>query len=361
MSSQASRRSQSPIKERLGDTRFLSVPISIIPLESHKIPKEVESLYKDMRHISKGTGVVPRSAQQVMKDYGEDVAPFELMDVGLASDASAKTAPPQVVADLWQIALDCQRRSAPEATWNSEVYSRIFRMALDGHWQTKSIWYQDITTARVADKCLVPSVATKPMESKLVDYAITLDPSTIFLDRIVSKLNELRHLSIESMNSNATSSINCTSAEWIRFNPIAISIETKRAAILQDEAHLQLGIWTAAHFAKLRQLMQHSRRLESKDLPILPVILVQGHDWKMMFARYLITGSEAHLEILGSLLRYLITGSEAHLEILGSLLLSDTGSLGGVYCVLGAIGRLAKWVDERYHPWFEETILADSV
>ena len=62
--------------------------------------------------------------------------------------------------------------------------------------------------------------------------------------------------------------------QFICLKPIAISIETKRAAILQDEAHLQSGFWIAAHFAKLRQLMQQGHTLEPKDLPVLAVVLV---------------------------------------------------------------------------------------
>ena len=109
----------------------------------------------------------------------------------------------QVVADLQQIALDHQRRYAPDATWNSEAYSRLFRIALKGHWQLKSIWYQDIITAQIAEECFVPSVTTNPMKSKLVDYAIIIDPLIDPLDRIVLKPNKVWHLGIESMNLNA--------------------------------------------------------------------------------------------------------------------------------------------------------------
>ena len=117
---------------------------------------------------------------------------------------------------------------------------------------------------------------------------------------------------------------------------IAVSIETKRGAVHQDTAYVQLGIWTAAHFTKLRQLTQD----RSPTLPVLPVVFVQGHEWKMMLASM---------------------KPDPRLEMLGYLSLGDTGTLTGVYCVIAAIRKLAKWIDEQYRPWFEEEVLGDQV
>lgn len=295
------------------------------------MPEEVIGLVRDLRQISKGIRVIPRAIQHKMKDIGEDVDTFELMN----EEGEEHLTVPGILShnalweaaeEVWQIALDCQLRSAPEATWNSEVHCRLFRLALRGHWKSKGIWYQDVTTARISDKSLVPSVATTPMQSKLVDYVMTIDSSFDFRNRVVTKLSSQRFVP----------SINQTSAEWIRFNPIAVSIETTRGAVDQDTAYVQLGMWTAAHFAKLRQLTQD----RSAALPVLPLVLVQGHEWKLMLASM---------------------KPDPRLEMLAYLPLGDTGTLSGVYRVIAAIRRLAKWIDEQYRPWFEKEVLADQV
>jgi hypothetical protein len=100
---------------------------------------------------------------------------------------------------------------------------------------------------------------------------------------------------------------------YLAFDPL----ETKRGAVDQDTAYVQLGMWTAAHFAKLRQLTQD----RSAALPVLPVVLVQGHEWKMMLASM---------------------KPDPRLEMLAYLSLGDTGTLSGVYRVIAAIRRLAK-------------------
>ncbi len=300
-------------------------------VQGNKVPEEVIGLVRDLRQISKGIRVIPRAIQHKMKDIGEDVDTFELMN----EEGEEHLTVPGILShnalweaaeEVWQIALDCQLRSAPEATWNSEVHCRLFRLALRGHWKSKGIWYQDVTTARISDKSLVPSVATTPMQSKLVDYVMTIDSSFDFRNRVVAKLSSQRFVP----------SINQTSAEWIRFNPIAVSIETKRGAVDEDTAYVQLGMWTAAHFAKLRQLTQD----RSAALPVLPLVLVQGHEWKMMLASM---------------------KPDPRIEMLADLPLGDTRTLSGVYRVIAAIRRLAKWIDEQYRPWFEKEVLADQV
>lgn len=106
----------------------------------------------------------------------------------------------------------------------------------------------------------------------MVDYAITIYsepmPNKAILDKLRSKHSE---------------SINHTKAEYIRFKPIAISIETKRPAAGEGDAKIQLGVWSSAHFQYLVQFCS------SQNLPILPQILVVGHVWLLKIASW--TGS----------------------------------------------------------------------
>lgn len=95
----------------------------------------------------------------------------------------------------------------------------------------------------------------------MVDYAISLDPDRTTKRRIIEKLK-----------ADLSPSINHTKAEYVRFKPIVISREIKRPGMDEDTAKVQLGVWTAAHLERLQELSR------SSDVPILPQILIQGHD-----------------------------------------------------------------------------------
>lgn len=103
--------------------------------------------------------------------------------------------------------------------------------------------------------------------TKMVDYVISLDPDLTTMRRIIDKLK-----------SEFTPSINHTKAEYVRFKPIVISLETKRPGMDEDTAKVQLGVWAAAHLERIQELSRKT------DLPILPQILIQGHDWRLKIA-----------------------------------------------------------------------------
>lgn len=128
-------------------------------------------------------------------------------------------------------------------------------------------------------------------------------------------------------------SINQTDAEYVRFRPIALSIETKRAAIEEDKANKQLGTWVFAHFAKLQQLVDEGM---DSNPPFLPLIMIQGHSWMFQLAE------------MTSAMEIVICKDQP---------LGHTRSIIGVYQLLAAVQRLAKWIDEKYRVWFESRVL----
>jgi hypothetical protein len=103
----------------------------------------------------------------------------------------------------------------------------------------------------------------------MVDYVINLDPDRTTKRRIIEKLK-----------ADFSPSINHTKAEYVRFKPIVISLETKRPGTDEDTAIVQLGVWTASLFERLQELSG------SEDLPILPQILIQGNDWRLKVASF---------------------------------------------------------------------------
>lgn len=108
------------------------------------------------------------------------------------------------------------------------------------------------------------------MSSKVVDYSLILDPQSPDFQQSI----------IQTINSHKYSSIDHASAEFLCFNPPITSIETKRGGIDQDNANLQLAIWTFSSFSFLRKLAH-------PEVELLPhiCIVVLGYDCKLMVAQ----------------------------------------------------------------------------
>jgi hypothetical protein len=91
----------------------------------------------------------------------------------------------------------------------------------------------------------------------------------------------------------ADSSINHTGHNPLLRDPISVSIETKRPAEGEQKQALQVGVWQAAQWRHLEELVQ--MRLVETDEPLhtlqercyeilgqlsyLPAIFVRGHEW----------------------------------------------------------------------------------
>ena len=263
----------------------------------YKVPKEVTSLFRNLRSIGIQKQIIPLKAKEHLLKHlsGEqDCAHY------LVKDKGDNLTPWKSVRKLCQSALAAQRRNSSEAGWNQAVHGPILECALNSRCSTR-IGYRNITAARIADATLLPTRAgTKTtMQGKMVDYAIVIEPLTKVEKIIIKKVNE----GLE---------INSTSAECVRFNPIGIGTKTERDA-QEDTAAIQLGTWVFAHFARLKQLT-------SAKLPVLPVLLVQGHTWSFMLAQR----------------------QKDQVLILRSLIIGDTNTVLGTYQVLAAIKRLAR-------------------
>lgn len=92
----------------------------------------------------------------------------------------------------------------------------------------------------------------------MVDYALVIEPDSM----TESNLQDM-------MMARGLSSLNHADSEYLRFVPIGVSMETKRAGIDEDRAEVQVSTWIKAHFAKLKQLAPGSTRLPIGYLPAL--------------------------------------------------------------------------------------------
>lgn len=65
--------------------------------------------------------------------------------------------------------------------------------------------------------------------------------------------------------------------------PIAVSVETKVAGEGHESGLAQLSTWALAHFRQLSQLLSHARNTTTQ-MPVLPLVLVQGASWQFSAA-----------------------------------------------------------------------------
>ena len=332
-------RSRSPTK-RLGDLQFSDMPVDARAWSTSTVPTDLQDLVKDMKRIAKGRKVIPSGVRGKFEATGVDLEDDE------CKEEDGKETEEQATGGLghelfWHLAgmirqatNECLVEHEPEPSWNSEVHSRILRLAFEGYWKEREIWYEDIASAKISNRSLLPwNISTEAMQSKMVDYAIVIKPSREFSSdasqclhsRIIEKLRP----------EKGGASINQTASEWVRFKIIAVNIETKRGTVDEDRAHVHLGTWITAHFARLRRLTSFDT-----EFPSLPVLSVQGKRWLLMIATM---------------------KSNGRIDLIEDFMLGETDSVAGVYQVMTALRRLAQWVNDEYRPWFEREVLGMNV
>ena len=72
---------------------------------------------------------------------------------------------------------------------------------------------------------------------------------------------------------------------------------------------------------------------------MLPIITAQGHDWKSMLAEMPVPDQ---------------------VIIHWDVYLGATNTMLGIYQLLAGVRRLAKWVHEKFRPWFMSEILGSG-
>ena len=131
------------------------------------------------------------------------------------------------------------------------------------------------TTATIQPKSLVNAGHSgKPGESKMVDFAIYLEPDQAMLEAMRS---------LAARKPYDVTSVNHTWHAPLITRPISVNIETKRSGEGWSAAAMQLGIWVGAQFSKLEQLVNDIGQ-GIQMIPFLPLIVVQGHDWYFLAA-----------------------------------------------------------------------------
>lgn len=168
----------------------------------------------------------------------------------------------------------------------------------------------------------------------MIDFAIYVEEAPELIDGM--KTMAARHPSI-------TPSFNQTFDPPLRTTPIAVSIETKKPGIEWDTAIVQVGIWAAAQFTKLEQLLEDSGHTIDNarlNIPFLPLFVVQGHDWSFLAAT---------------------REPDGQMRIWSKIIVGSTIAPLGVYQIVATLYVLSKWSSEGYKPWFWKYVLGLGV
>ena len=118
-------------------------------------------------------------------------------------------------------------------------------------------------------------------------------------------------------------------------------IETKKPGEGQDKGESQLGVWLCAFFSKIESLReelgQNEPSMTAKELPWIPLFLVQGPSW-YFYAAYKTEESIQLCRLIG--------------DPVGS-----TDNAFGLVRLFAVLELVADWGGTKYQTWFDRTIL----
>ncbi|KAF4951268.1 hypothetical protein FSARC_12967 [Fusarium sarcochroum] len=260
-------RSTSPVKR---DTlALLKKPVQFIPMEDMKVEENMQKAFNRIFDISQGDRFIPNAAEQEVRtstqrtmlgwffEHSDDKTTYHMEELAalLKIRAAAKSR---------------QKGGAAESAWNLDVHGPLLELALKPF---RSLNREILTHARIS-RPFVPEMRTDSfynmISSKMIDFGITVQPSVSTAQHIRTVLDAVPH---------DKHSINPTTYGLIRYEPIAVPMETKIATGHVEEARVQLGLWVAAWHKRMSAL-----RTSNEQIITLPLIMVVEHEWKLMFA-----------------------------------------------------------------------------
>lgn len=244
---------------------------------------------------------------------------------------------------------ECQRLGRSELSLNMLVHAPLLKLALKSHHYVDE---ELIQSARICSAFMPPLADIrdrdcKVTQGKMVDLALVWTPAEdgsralgrrhkgnkrdAAVDKKLLRAIQTHVLRREPME---TQSVNQTTYTPLMFRPIATSIETK-AEGGAEEGKLQLGIWTSAWHRRMVSLMSMlkqrgdadsrplwasvGRSTEVLQIVSVPLILVLGNEWKLIFA----------------------CDRGDRLELLGEVPIGDTSTLLGLYTIVAVLHELA--------------------
>ncbi|TQV93256.1 hypothetical protein V2A60_010312 [Cordyceps javanica] len=320
-----------------------------------------------MELLSEGQGILPSTERETLSQLGGDAysnldwtrrGQMSDMHFSIERQYLGQVPPPDTVNGILYQAAFCNSSGSPEADWNIEVHHRVLESALrplNGPSVDQLINFRSSTTASI-----IPEYHMTTVPPKKVDFCMYVEPDC---DKDVPRASQ----TIASLQDALPCGMfNHASLDTLRDRAIALSIETTRTGEGWDNASLQMGIWSAAHWAFLDLLLRmrqeaaeelstregpnpdnatEAGRMECPDtssaqssqLPeYLPGIIIQGHDWHLV-----ITTRRGDKTIFWQKMTF-----------------GTTSSSKGIYQIICALQLLQHWAREEYWAWLR-AVLSD--
>ncbi|WPH01242.1 Hypothetical protein R9X50_00407900 [Acrodontium crateriforme] len=317
------RRSESP-KKRLANLTLARYPViqrSIGALRD--LPSGAQTLAKNMRRCQLRVGILHPESRDTMRPFLDIDSDDEMTD-RLFSDGRGLVGDAPRIADMMSIvrqANENEAEQASEAAWNGDVHTALLRVSLRCSKWRDELRCDNVTTASIEAGAFSLPQYRQGLEElgSRIDFSIGIR----LADDIKRRL------------SRCISSLNPTLYEPTRWSPTAIHIETKLTGEGWRAAQSQLSLWVTQHVAKLRELLALADQPEGIPLPVLPVLVGQGHDWTVLFFEDHVDGARLYSGFsIGS------SKNEVDAE-----------------AVCAGFHFLMDWAQTEYRLWFEKMIL----
>ncbi|KAK2806235.1 hypothetical protein FQN50_005960 [Emmonsiellopsis sp. PD_5] len=274
-------RSRSPVKKK-SDLSGAKPPIKY---KLGPVPQEVEAILKKFKNTLKGKHVMPLC----LKDDINSLDPgqfYETDDEFDESDALPTVGDHKTLKRLTKIrdnARCCCHEMKPEPSWGYEVFRPLLEYAveLENLTAKAQVQVEDITTIPVSPQFLPLGIYDVPLQAKRVDFGIYLSQNDDQKELLRRRL-EARNTAPEDLCVNQTP----TYAEYIRWLPQILAIETKTGESSGVSAEAQLAIWMAGLRRRLETLhrdvrWEGDRMVTEIQLKPIPCVKVLGLEWKM--------------------------------------------------------------------------------
>lgn len=359
------KRSTSPVKKPQ-DMRALSKPIEMKALSdpTRQLPPDMSDLCSRIQDIVEfQNAFVPAEAREAvaraLQESGARTTSWPgywfFSGPETATDSQARRAAAEAeLAELLRLkatADECLEENVSEAAWNVDVHSPMLQLATAGSGVRRLV----VTTARIAPEWLatgasapsVPgtesasSVSSSAASSvgrprlaaegagadaafgagKMVDFALVLSES---------KTTPLGSAIWDAVRAAPPDerSVNQSTYMPLTLRPLGVSIETKASASVA-EGRVQLGLWTAAWFARMQAWVSAK---PAKGMPTaMPVVLVSESYWTLSF----------------------VCDRGTEFEFVYEIPIGDTRSLVGLYKLLAVLRVLVQWMDTDLRTFFE--------
>ncbi|KAJ6782947.1 hypothetical protein PWT90_08938 [Aphanocladium album] len=338
---------------------------------AQQLPADVRSLYGRIRNIAYyHSNYLPlQDREMISRAVGEEIPDFSFKKAteGTIPVPARTNSDFDELQEILFTSYECRKLDRSELAVNMLVHAPLLKLALKNHHYVDE---ELIQTARICPPFMPPLADIgdkdgKVTEGKMVDLALVLTPAedgSRALGRkpkgnmhdTAADKRLLRAIQTHVLHREPpeAQTINQTAYTPVMFRPIATSIETKGEGGA-EEGKLQLGIWTSAWHRRMVSLISKleqrgdggsqplwssvSREIESRVIT-LPLILILGNEWKLLFA----------------------CDRGDSLEILGDVPIGETSTLLGLYTIIAVLHEVADWIQSSFREWIMNVFMIND-